>query len=108
MTVKHSFNILDKTSSKQNRSNKHETRLISAVKAVFSPGDVSGNLDDLYKLMFFEENHKIISHSKLIAFLTKRITQSRAVDVAKLFVVALVPSDEDPISVAIELSSQDT
>ena len=58
--------------------------------------------------MFFEENYKIICHSKLIAFLTKRITQSRAVDVAKLFSVALVPSDDDPISVAIELSSQDT
>ena len=58
--------------------------------------------------MFFEENYKIICHSKLIAFLTKRITQSRAVDVAKLFAAALVPSDDDPISVAIELSSQDT
>ena len=70
---------------------------MSAMKAIYSPGDTMGNLEEFYKLMFEDDKHRIITHSKLVSFLTKRVGHSRATDIAKLLSTALVPSDEDPV-----------
>jgi hypothetical protein len=66
---------------------------MSALKAIYSPGDTMGNLEVLYKSIFEEQNYRITAHAKLLTFLTKRVGHSRGADIAKLMSVALVPSD---------------
>lgn len=108
VVIKSTFaTIATESSSRQNKANKHETRLLTSAKQVYCLGETANAYDELFKLMLTEDNYKILAHSKLLIFLCRKQTSTRAMEIAKLFVAALKSEDTDPVEAAVGICETD-
>ena len=72
----------DKAGKDQNKSNRNEVRLLSAVKQVYAPGDANGHFDNMFKSMMEDQNHKILAHNKMLYYLCSKTGADEAKEIA--------------------------
>jgi hypothetical protein len=64
-------------------------RIVAAMKQVYAPGDAGKGLNDLHLLALSNDNYKWLGYPVLYTFLCKSISNTKAIEMAKLLLVAL-------------------
>ena len=107
MITKNTHAINEKAGDKQNKVNRHESRLMAAVKLVYCPSDAGGALDDLFRLIINDVNYKILGHHHYLNYVCKSISTAKALTISKLLAAALNPTGDDPVDTAIKIVDLD-